>query len=218
MITFRYVWVRIAILALLAGVVGMPGLARAQRNLVLTPSASTVRAGEIITCVGSGFDDELVAYWATAPDQSVLGGDHEAAVDGRVTFDFAVPRDAIGGRWALTAYGLQSKTPVVATFEVIGRTPDTVAPVASVEPLVAAAGTRLSFHARGFDKREHVSWWVTAPDATIRDKGPEAIRADSKGKIAFRWSVPAGAQPGRWVMTMQGYDSGVARAVAFDVR
>jgi hypothetical protein len=44
------------------------------------------------------------------------------------------------------------------------------------------------------------------------------VKADSKGVIAFRWSLPADAEPGRWVMTMQGYDSGVARAIAFDVR
>jgi hypothetical protein len=83
---------------------------------------------------------------------------------------------------------------------------------------VAAAGTTLSFRATGFKKREHISWWVTAPNTTIRESGPEAVKADSKGAIAFRWTVPLDAQPGRWVMTMQGYDSGVARAIAFDVR
>ena len=214
----RNAFVGIAALALLVGISGVPGTAQAQRELVLTPSSPTARAGETITCVGSGFDDELVAYWATAPDQSVLGGGREAALDGKVTFDFTVPRDAIGGRWALTAYGLQSKTPVVATFDVIGQAPDTVAPAASVEPTVAAVGTTLSFRATGFKKYEHISWWATAPDAAIPDSGPEAVKADSKGAIAFRWTVPAHAQPGRWVMTMQGYDSSVARAIAFDVR
>jgi len=211
-------FISIAVMALLAGVLAMPGTTQAQRDLVLTPSSLTVRAGETITCVGSGFDDELVAYWATAPDQSVLGGGHEAAVDGQVILNFAVPRDAISGRWALTAYGLESKTPVVATFEVIGLAPDTTVPAASVEPRVAAAGATLSFRATGFKKHEHISWWVTAPDTAIRDAGPEAVKADSKGVIAFRWSLPADAEPGRWVMTMQGYDSGVARAIAFDVR
>jgi len=208
----------IAVLALLVGVLSMPGTTQAQRDLVLTPSSLTVRAGETITCVGSGFDDELVAYWATAPDQSVLGGGHEAAVDGQVMLDFAVPRDAISGRWALTAYGLERKTPVVATFAVIGQAPGTVVPAASVEPPVAPAGTTLSFRATGFTQHEQISWWVTAPDTAIRDAGPEAVKADSKGVIVFRWTVPADAEPGRWVMTMQGYDSGVARAIAFDVR
>jgi hypothetical protein len=211
-------FISIAVLALLAGVLGMPGTTQAQRDLVLTPSALTVRAGQTMTCVGSGFDDELVAYWATAPDLSVLGGGREAAVDGKVVLDFAVPRDAISGRWAVTAYGLESKTPVVATFDVIGQAPDTTVPAAGVEPRVAAAGATLSFHATGFRKHEHISWWVTAPDTAIRDAGPEAVKADSKGVIAFRWSLPADAKPGRWVMTMQGYDSGVARAIAFEVR
>ena len=214
----RNTFIGIAVLALLVGVFGMPRTTQAQRDLVLIPSALTVRAGETIRCVGSGFDDELVAYWATAPDQSVLGGGRNAAVDGQVTLDFAVPRDAMSGRWALTAYGLKSKTPVVATFEVLGQTSDTAVPAASVEPAVAAAGTTLSFHAIGFKKREHISWWVTAPDTAIRDAGPEAMKADSKGAIAFRWTVPADARPGRWIMTMQGYDSGVARAIAFDIR
>jgi hypothetical protein len=208
----------IVALALLVGVLGLPGTTQAQRDLVLTLSSPTIRAGETITCVGSGFDDELVAYWATAPDQSVLGGGREAALDGRVTLDFAVPRDAISGRWALTAYGLESKTPVVATFEVIGQAPDTIVPAASVEPPVAAAGTTLTFRATGFKEREHISWWVTAPDTAIRDAGPEAVKAGSNGAITFRWTLPANAEPGRWVMTMQGYDSGVARAIAFDVR
>ena len=215
---FRNAFISIAVLTLLVGMLGMPRTTQAQRDLTLVPSAPTVRAGETIRCVGSGFDDELVAYWATAPDQSVLGGGRDAAVDGQVILDFAVPRDAISGRWTLTAYGLESKTPVVATFEVIGQAPDTVVPAASVEPTGAAAGTTLSFRATGFEKREHISWWVTAPDTAIRESGPEAVKADSKGAITFRWTVPADAQPGRWVMTMQGYDSGVARAIAFDVR
>lgn len=215
---FRNRIISIAVLALLLGMLGMPGAAQAQRDLVLTPSSPTVRAGETMTCVGSGFDDELVAYWATAPDLSVLGGGREAAVDGQVVLDFAVPRNAISGRWALTAYGLESKTPVVATFEVIGQAPGAAMPAASVEPRVAAAGATLSFRATGFKKHEHISWWVTAPDTAIRDAGPEAVKADSEGVIWFRWRLPADATPGRWVMTMQGYDSGVARAVAFEVR
>ena len=56
---------------------------------------------------------ERVATWATAPDQTVFSGPfvYAARADGSVELTFTVPGDALGGRWALTAYGDRSTTP-----------------------------------------------------------------------------------------------------------
>jgi hypothetical protein len=208
-----FVWAVLLALLLLS-----PVGVRAQDDFTLTPSAARVNAGETIEFTGAGFQDELVAFWATAPDLSVLGADKFRTFGGTVTLQFSVPRDAISGRWAMTAYGLESKTPVIAWFEVAGRDPGSVEPPAAVEPATAPAGTLLGFKATGFKKDERVSYWVTGPDNTIRDAGPSGLKASRSGEINFRWRVPEDAPPGRWVMTMQGIDSRVARAVAFEVR
>lgn len=205
------------VLSLLAVLLSF-GVARAQEGYTLTTETPTVKAGETITFSGNGFGPEKVAYWATAPDGAVYGNENNMSYGGHVTLNFKVPDDALGGRWAMTAYGLSSKTPVVAYFDVIGRDPGTVAPAAYADPAEGGPGTVFTFYASGFKKDERVSWWVTAPDNTVVDARPGGEKANSKGEIRFRWQAPANAMPGTWVMTMQGNSKGVARGAAFVIR
>ncbi len=131
---------------------------------------------------------------------------------------YHVPGAAISGRWAMTAYGIQSKTPVVANFDVNGQPPESVAPQAAVEPSVGPPGARFAFSALGFSKKEKVSYWFTGPDGKIHDAHPEGDKANDHGRVNILWQSPRDAVKGVWVITIQGIKSDKARAVPFEIR
>ena len=208
------------IIVLLALLLALPGAALAA-SFTLTPAQPSVAAGQTINITGTGFTPgEQVAIWATAPDQTVIGGDFESAArdTGMIDIGFKVPKDALGGRWSLTAYGFISKTPVITTFEVQGRDPATATPQVSVAPASGAPGSQFDFAALGFKDKEKVSYWFTGPDGVIHAAYPEGDSANSSGRVDLSWRAPADAIHGIWVITIQGLKSGVARGVPFEIR
>src|SRR5690349_7548670 len=120
----RMLGIAIALLLALTALYS-PTSTRAE-ELTLQPSASTVSAGETIFFTGSGFADEGVTSWITAPDMSVISGNGGTASHGEIKLSFHVPSNAVSGRWSFTAYGLQTNIPVITTFEVIGRDPASI--------------------------------------------------------------------------------------------
>jgi hypothetical protein len=205
-------------IVLLAVLLALPSAALAA---TLTPAQPGVAAGQTININGSGFTrGEQVAIWATAPDQTVIGGDFEFAKgdEGLIDIGFDVPDDALGGRWSLTAYGFISKTPVITTFEVQGRDPATATPQATVAPMVGTPGTQFDFTALGYREKEKVSYWFTGPDGVIHAAYPEGDSANSDGRVDMNWQAPADAVRGIWVVTIQGLKSGVARGIPFEIR
>jgi hypothetical protein len=208
------------IIVLLALLLALPNAALAA-SFTLTPAQPSVAAGQTININGTGFTrGEQVAIWATAPDQTVIGGSFEFAKgdEGQIDIGFKVPDDALGGRWSLTAYGFISKTPVITTFEVQGRDPATATPQAIVAPTSGAPGTQFEFAALGFKTKEKVSYWFTGPDGVIHDAYPEGDSANSHGRVDLSWHAPADAVRGIWVITIQGLKSGVARGIPFEIR
>jgi hypothetical protein len=215
MIQRTRIFLAIALLALL-----VPGVALAA-EFTLAPAQPTVAAGQSIAFTGAGFArGERVATWATAPDQAVIGGDAIAAEgdEGRIAFSFRVPSNAIGGRWAMTAYGMLSKTPAVATFDVMGGAPATTNPQAAVAPPAGPPGTTFAFAALGYDEKEEVSYWFTGPDGQIHAAYPKGARSNRDGRVDINWNSPSDAPSGAWVITIQGIKSNVARAVPFEIR
>jgi hypothetical protein len=210
---------RLALLTLLL-LVAAP-LAEAQEaQPVLEATTPTVRAGERAYFVGRGFvRNERLSAWVTTSDQRVLDIGFAKAYgdEGRVELSYRVRGDAISGRWALTLYGEVSQTPVVAFFEVIGRSPANSKPPIAVEPPAGPPGTRFKFFASGYDEDEDVSHWFTAPDGTLI-AFPEANEASKDGEVYFEWMAPATAQAGVWVVTVQGKRSNVARGISFEIR
>jgi len=211
-----------AAVAVLLGAVllALPGAASAA-DPALQPEQPAVDAGQTIAFAGSGFTPgERVVTWATAPDQAVIGGPYAGAQQngGQITFRFTVPLNALGGRWAMTAYGLASKTPVVAFFDVNSRQPDTATPPAAVAPESGPRGTRFAFAAFGFEQRERVSYWLTGPDGKVHAAYPDSVTATSEGRVDMIWTAPADALPGTWVITIQGLQSNRARGVPFEIR
>src|SRR5215213_8889191 len=194
------------VMILLALLLALPGAALAA-SFTLTPAQASVAAGQTMNFIGTGFTSgERVAIWATAPDQTVISGDFEFAkgAAGEIDIGFKVPDDALGGRWALTAYGFISKTPVITTFEVQGRDPATAVPQALVAPASGAPGAQFDFAALGFKKKETVSYWFTGPDGAIHAAYPAGDSANSDGRVDLSWRSPADAVRGTWVLTIQG--------------
>jgi hypothetical protein len=187
---------------------------------ILEPAQPTVEEGQWIVFSGSGFTpDEQVVSWATAPDQAVLGGPTVGAdADGRFELEFRVPRNVGGGRWALTAFGRHSRAPVVAYFEVIRRAPDAAAPQAAASPSSGPRGTLFAFAAFGYKGNENVSYWFTGPDGQVYDAYPEGTQANRDGRVDIRWRAPSDALLGKWVITIQGVRSDVARGMPFEIR
>lgn len=209
----------LCLLALLAAALLTPLSARAAGPR-LTPTTSSVTAGDVIRLSGEGFAaKERIAVWATAPDQAVLGGDFVSANDsGQAQISFRIPASAIGGTWAITAYGHASRALAVASFEVAGRPAERVEGLAWAAPTSAPAGSTFRFAATGFDRRERVSYWFTEPGGTVFAAFSQQIIADSAGRVDISWVAPTNAPRGAWVVTIQGVKSGVARGIVFDVQ
>lgn len=204
---------------LLAGLVMfMPNATRAEQ-FTLQPLQPATTAGYEIEFAASGFNDsELISVWGTAPDQSVVGNySVRASGDGQATIRFQVPQNGVGGRWALTAMGDYSRVPVVTYFEVQGRHPAPWNTVAAVQPLTGTVGLAFHFAATGFRDNEEVSYWVTTPQGWVYEAQVETIETNADGRIDFSWTPPMDAMSGRWVMTMQGTRSGVARGIPFHI-
>jgi hypothetical protein len=209
----------ICLLLALAGALLAPTPARAA-GPSLSPAVPGVEAGDAITFAGQGFaPDERLSIWATAPNQAVLGAGFVFTDDaGRAEITFRVPEDALGGTWAITAFGLESKTPAIAQFTVAGRPADSASLLAAAAPTSGGPGTIFSFAAAGFDSRERISYWFTGPDGIVHDAYNQTERSDRDGRVDLTWTAPGDAPRGRWVVTIQGIKSGVARAVSFEVR
>jgi hypothetical protein len=211
-----------AALAILIGaaLLALPGAAWAAEP-ALQPEQPVVDAGQAIGFTGSGFTPgERVVTWATAPDQAVIGGTYADAGQngGEIAFRFSVPANALGGRWAMTAYGLASKVPVVVFFDVNGRAPEAAVPPGAVAPESGPPGTRFAFAAFGYEKGERVSYWLTGPDGKVHAAYPDSATATSDGRVDVTWIAPPDALHGTWVITIQGLKSNRARGVPFEIR
>jgi len=205
---------------LLALLIALPIAAQAG-GFTLQPIQPAVNAGASITFIGTGFiRGERVVTWATAPDQAVIGGDYAGANgdEGRIEVAFKIPASAIGGRWSMTAYGLQSKTPVVAAFDVIGRSPTSATSQAAVAPPSGPPGTTFAFAAFGYHDKEKVSYWFTGPDGKVYQAYPRGARTNHDGRVDINWTAPQDAPTGAWVVTIQGLESNIARGVPFEIR
>ncbi|MFL5807584.1 MAG: hypothetical protein ACJ8CR_38390, partial [Roseiflexaceae bacterium] len=103
-------------------------------------------------------------------------------------------------------------------FDVMGSAPATAEPQAAVAPLAGPPGTTFTFAALGYDEKEKVSYWFTGPDGQIHAAYPSGAQANRDGRVDINWTAPSDALIGTWVITIQGLDSNVARAVPFEIR
>lgn len=206
-------------LAVAAVIILAPRGSRAA-GFAIAPQFQGAVAGQTLEFSASGFaPGEIVSVWATAPDGSVLGAPRVGASDtGDARLWFALPLNAVGGNWAITAYGHQTQTPVIIRFDVIGRAPPVVPVQGFVSPEAGPLGATFSFTALGYRADEKVSYWITGPGNVVYEAFPEGAQASWDGVVRVSWSPPAGSPPGIFVLTAQGLKSGVARGIAFSVQ
>ncbi len=215
-------WIRfgmgLALAVLLIGLIMLaPFRSIAEGGMTLQSEQESVRIGEQIAFVGTGFvANEQVTSWATNPVKGVVNGQHAAAdSNGRVRVLFDVPDNGIGGQWSFTVRGERSHLTEVTTFFVHGHSPTSSEFQAKVYPPGGAPGTTFSFAATIFDDDEEVSYWVTDPNGEVYAGFHQGARSNGDGRVDIEWTAPTDVLSGRWVMTMQGYDSDEARAVPF---
>ena len=103
-------------------------------------------------------------------------------------------------------------------FTVIGVDPPPVPSAPLVTPTAGPAGSAFRFTIGGLEEWEIVSYWITAPDGTIAYALPATLMVGRYGVATLEWAPPAGSVAGRYVITVQGLSSHVARAVPFEVQ
>jgi hypothetical protein len=92
-------------------------------------------------------------------------------------------------------------------------------PAAGAEQAVTVAATgdagRFDVLARGFDRSDVVSAWVTGPSDQVAFAGYHGVTGD--GVASFSLTIPRHDEPGRWALTVHGLDSGAEAIGAFEV-
>jgi len=196
-----------------------PAFAADTITVTLQAAPLTLGVGETVLLNGTGFNPrERVGFWATAPDGAVLGGRYvRSNGNGDISFDFQVPAEALGGRWAMTAYGQDSATPAIATFDVVGRPAQSANLIAAASPQSGPRGGTVRFTATGFFEQEVISYWFTGPDGKVYNAVSQEEHANNDGRVDISWNVPANVPKGRWVVTIQGILSVVSRGIVFEL-
>ncbi|NJN65786.1 MAG: hypothetical protein HC884_03265 [Chloroflexaceae bacterium] len=169
---------------------------------------------------------EKVAIWLTAPDGTTKSLKDHASTnrDGYLVDRITIDSDGfMGGVWATTAEGRDSKRTAVAYFQVGGPAPVAAAPVpsqpqgrdwapantnASIAPEAGPPGTIFQFDAHGFRKNETVIFWLTTPGGQARDFPGDASASDDGNLSHENIRIDSrGFENGVWAMTAQGRDS-----------
>lgn len=168
--------------------------------------ASAVAVGQTVTFTGSGFAaNELVSLWTTAPDAGTAALPGVAAdASGNVAVPVSFPS---AGYWQVTAQGLSSSVQSISGY--------TVSDGAAVSPPAAGVvtvGRNATFTASGYQPRETVAMWTTAPDA--QTAALPSSTADSAGRVTVTTAFPT---PGYWQITAQGATSRVLKIVGYNV-
>lgn len=174
--------------------------------------------GATFTFSGSGFGRrEEISYWATQPNGAVKTNNAKAKSDteGRVSFNWDAPSDAIPGRWVMTIFSRSTRRTQQVPFTILASAATTPSND-GVTPQSGQPGTTFAFTASGFGPNAELRRWVTAPDSSTAADGGR-FNADRDGRVSFTWAAPASAIPGEWVMVVQSLDNQVARRIAFRI-
>ncbi|MEF3273364.1 MAG: hypothetical protein K6356_03045 [Chloroflexus sp.] len=139
---------------------------------------NVIQQGQILEVDGRGFiGGELVSFWLTAPDGTVIDFPPGQAVvqatpSGAVSTSFQFEGKNPVGRYTITALGNTSGFRVFAHVNLVSRpvTQRGPAQLSVVVPQGAIAPQRTTFYATGdlFFPGERVDLWLTLPDGAVR--------------------------------------------------
>jgi hypothetical protein len=170
--------------------------------------------------IASGFQSrERVGVWLNRPDGRIVTVGIEdpgrATREGRATWGWQAPRDALLGTYSMVAKGASSGIEYVIRFEI--RSPTAIPTSSNIEPKQASPGRLVVFYANGFRLDEDVRVWANSPDGKVI-----AVELESKqladGRLDASWTVPRTAVAGNWQLVVHGVDSGFEQVLSFVVR
>ncbi len=212
----------LVLVALLSVAIGAPRPVAAQEQAV---QPTTATPGSVFAFFATGFaPEEWVRYWINDPYAGVHeGGEVRANHMGRADWTWKSPMDAVPGAWSMVAFGKTSQQERVIAFAIDtgARGPGMETPAgqeaydAAVSPPSGAPGTEFDIFGRGFHEYERVVFWLTNPAG--QEYQAHAFGTNEYGRVDWTWESPANAQPGTWIVRMQGDQSQVERIVTLDI-
>jgi|HigsolmetaAR202D_1030399.scaffolds.fasta_scaffold00835_11 hypothetical protein len=214
----------ICALMLVSALAVLPQKAEAIVGLEADIVPALAAPGSTFTFYGVGFKpEEKVSFWFNTPNGETYGNPiyvFVAADSGRVDGHWESPTDAVLGEWTLVLYGQESEVVRTARFTIgdPGVVPESETQPIAASASVVAPGEVIYFYATGFDDRETVGYWATAPNRSIEGNRAYQVLANRDGRADWSWRVPEAAPEGMWTMTAQGRDSKVKHTIRFEVR
>ncbi len=191
-------------------------------STIVEPAAGAPGTTFTFVARGSFQPHEQVASWLLLPDGSSVDAEQGISVDasGQIYRQWSAPAHAMDGTWVFRASGLISGFEIDIPFTI--HNPANVPPPPPsyrVEPAHGTRGTTFTFHASGFDPREHVGTWLVAPDGeNIHRDFHEWLHADEQhGDVTWTWTAPADALDGNWQMNIRGFNSRVEWSIPFTI-
>lgn len=148
-------------------------------------------------------DQEYLDTWLNTPDGRTIEGVYEVQADrdGRASWTWTAPEDAVGGRYEMVSRGVDTLIIYRMPF-VVERDAPPPAPETSVSPESGAPGTTFTFTAAGYTRNELIGYWFNRPDGSILRIDRE-VAADSDGIATITWTAPEDAQRGEWTLVMR---------------
>lgn len=184
---------------------------------------------------------EIIYFWATDPHGTTYEKSKyqiRSNEEGVAYWDWEVPEDGISGVWTMAARGDKSMVKRVIYFEVRDPNasqqqavvnvppPDQIldlphgvnSPHVSLEPLIAPAGSRFNFSAKGYEYRASVFFWAVDPNGKeYTNEEKYKIRANEEGTAYWNWKTPEDAVDGVWEMHAKHNISDFEHVIYFEV-
>lgn len=181
--------------------------------------------GATFSFFATGFTPgEQVSFWTNDSSAQTRGNPLyrvTASPSGRADWSWTAPSDAALGNWTMVAYGVTSRFQTVIAFSVAAAgtppNPNENLPILA-SPRTGSAGTTFAFYATGFEDREVVGFWATAPDHRVVGSNAFRVMSNRQGRADWTWTVPEGVPPGTWLMTAKGESSFVERSITIEIR
>jgi hypothetical protein len=207
------------------------------------PVSGTIRPGTCVT-LGTqlvisavGFEaGEQVAFWITAPDDSVFGAEETLPADetGSLTNLPINSRLLDVGLWYIVFQGIESGHQAVIYFRLLspGSSPESDSPPPSDEAPASCAdvpapvsgairpdrcvplGTVLEIDVFGFAPNEEVGFWITAPDGSVFGS-EETVNIGPQGAALGLPFDTSELTPGLWYWVFEGTESGHQAVIYF---
>ena len=177
---------------------------------------------ESVIVAGSGFTPaELVGFWITFPDGSVVGLDYDdlrADQNGEFVVELGIGSGLPVGLHRFSARGQSSGLGGIALFYLLpGEAPQvTEGTNLSFTPSTARQLETVELSATGFTANEPVSVWLTLPDGAVVGLGE--VLADAGGAFGGALTLPGVLPVGRHYFTARGVRSGNTAITPFELQ